>query len=69
MTQLMKGNEAAIKGAILAGARAYFGYPITPASEIAETAARDFPAVGGAFLQAEMKRWGDLIKEVGLKVE
>ncbi len=53
MTQLMKGNEAAVKGAILAGCRAYFGYPITPASEIAEAAARDFPAAGGTFIQAE----------------
>jgi pyruvate/2-oxoacid:ferredoxin oxidoreductase alpha subunit len=49
----MKGNEAAVKGAILAGCRTYFGYPITPASEIAEAAARDFPAVGGVFIQAE----------------
>ena len=36
MTQLMKGNEAIVKGAALAGCRAYYGYPITPASEIAE---------------------------------
>ena len=50
---LVKGNEAIVKGAILAGCRCFFGYPITPASEIAETAARDFPAVGGTFLQAE----------------
>jgi pyruvate/2-oxoacid:ferredoxin oxidoreductase alpha subunit len=49
----MKGNEAAVKGAILAGCRAFFGYPITPASEIAEAAARDFPAAGGTFIQAE----------------
>jgi pyruvate/2-oxoacid:ferredoxin oxidoreductase alpha subunit len=49
----MKGNEAAVKGAVLAGCRAYFGYPITPASEIAEGAARDLPAAGGVFLQAE----------------
>ncbi|UCE03666.1 MAG: 3-methyl-2-oxobutanoate dehydrogenase subunit VorB [Candidatus Latescibacterota bacterium] len=53
MTQLVKGNEAAVEGALLAGCRAYFGYPITPASEIAETAARDFPKVGGTFIQAE----------------
>ncbi len=50
---LIKGNEAIIKGAILAGCRTFFGYPITPASEIAEAAAKDFPAVGGTFLQAE----------------
>jgi pyruvate/2-oxoacid:ferredoxin oxidoreductase alpha subunit len=42
-----------VKGAILAGCRAYFGYPITPASEIAESAALYFPQVGGTFLQAE----------------
>ncbi len=50
---LIKGNEAIVKGALLAGCRCYFGYPITPASEIAETASRDFPAVGGVFIQAE----------------
>jgi len=49
----IKGNEAVIKGAILAGCRAYYGYPITPASEIAEAAAKYFPQVGGTFLQAE----------------
>ncbi len=53
MRQLMKGNEAVVNGAILAGCRAYFGYPITPASEIAETAALLFPKAGGVFLQAE----------------
>ena len=53
MRELVKGNEAAVRGAILAGCRAYFGYPITPASEIAEAAARDFPRVGGTFIQAE----------------
>ena len=50
---LIKGNDAIVKGAILAGCRCFFGYPITPASEIAEAAARDFPAVGGVFIQAE----------------
>lgn len=50
---LIKGNEAIVKGALLAGCQVYFGYPITPASEIAECAARDFPAVGGVFIQAE----------------
>src|SRR5690606_39476871 len=39
--------------AILAGCKAYYGYPITPASEIAETAAKLFPLAGGTFLQAE----------------
>jgi pyruvate/2-oxoacid:ferredoxin oxidoreductase alpha subunit len=51
--QLCKGNVAVIKGAILAGCRAYYGYPITPASEIAEAAALFLPQVGGVFLQAE----------------
>ena len=39
MRQLCKGNVAIIKGAILAGCRSFYGYPITPASEIAEAAA------------------------------
>ncbi len=51
--QLLKGNHAIVKGAILAGCRQYFGYPITPASEIAEGASLYFPRVGGTFLQAE----------------
>ena len=51
--QLVKGNEAVLKGAILAGCRSYYGYPITPASEIAEAAAKYMPQVGGTFLQAE----------------
>src|SRR5574341_2498323 len=51
--QLIKGNEAIVKGAILAGCRAFYGYPITPASEIAEAAALYLPQVGGTFLQAE----------------
>ena len=51
--KLLKGNDAIVRGAILAGCRYYFGYPITPASEIAEAAAKYMPAVGGVFLQAE----------------
>jgi pyruvate/2-oxoacid:ferredoxin oxidoreductase alpha subunit len=51
--QLCKGNVAIIKGAILAGCRSFFGYPITPASEIAEAAALYIPQVGGTFVQAE----------------
>ena len=50
---LMKGNHAVVKGAILGGCRYFFGYPITPASEIAEDAANYFPKVGGTFIQAE----------------
>jgi 2-oxoisovalerate ferredoxin oxidoreductase alpha subunit len=53
MRQLSKGNVAIIQGAILAGCRSYYGYPITPASEIAEAAALYLPQVGGTFLQAE----------------
>src|SRR5215467_7413409 len=53
MRQLCKGNVAIVKGAILAGCQAYYGYPITPASEIAEAAALLLPQVGGTFLQAE----------------
>ena len=51
--QLIKGNEALAKSAILAGCRAFYGYPITPASEITEAAALYMPRVGGVFLQAE----------------
>jgi pyruvate/2-oxoacid:ferredoxin oxidoreductase alpha subunit len=53
MRQLCKGNVAVVKGAILAGCQAYYGYPITPASEIAESAALYMPQVGATFLQAE----------------
>jgi len=53
MRQLCKGNVAVVKGAIVAGCTAYYGYPITPASEIAESAALYIPQVGGTFLQAE----------------
>ena len=51
--QLMKGNEAIVKSAVLSGCRAFYGYPITPASEITEAAALYLPQVGGTFLQAE----------------
>ena len=51
--QLMKGNEAIVKSAILAGCRAFYGYPITPASEIAEAAAVFMPKAGGVYVQAE----------------
>lgn len=49
----MKGNDAIIMGALAAGCRSYYGYPITPASEIAHAAALHFPALGGVFIQAE----------------
>ncbi len=50
---LLKGNEATIYGALLAGCECFFGYPITPASEIAHTAAELFPKLNRTFLQAE----------------
>jgi pyruvate/2-oxoacid:ferredoxin oxidoreductase alpha subunit len=53
MPHLCKGNVAIVKGAAMAGCRAYYGYPITPASEIAEAAALYLPQIGGTFLQAE----------------
>src|SRR4051794_1987855 len=51
--QLTKGNEAIVKAAVLAGCRAFYGYPITPASEIAEAASLYLPRAGGVFIQAE----------------
>jgi len=51
--ELIKGNEAVVKGAIMAGCSQYFGYPITPASEIAQAASKYLPLVGGTFIQAE----------------
>ncbi len=53
MRRLMKGNEAVIHAAVAAGCKAFFGYPITPASEIAEAASYYFPRAGGVFVQAE----------------
>jgi 2-oxoisovalerate ferredoxin oxidoreductase alpha subunit len=51
--QLIKGNEAVVYGALMGGATHFFGYPITPASEIAHAAAELFPRTGRHFLQAE----------------
>lgn len=51
--QLIKGNEAVIYGALMGGATHFFGYPITPASEIAHGAAKFFTLSGRHFLQAE----------------
>ena len=51
--EFIKGNEAVVKGAILAGCTHYFGYPITPASEIVHAAAYYMPPTGGTFIQAE----------------
>lgn len=50
---LMKGNEAIAEAAIAAGCRHYFGYPITPQTEIAAYMAKRMPQVDGVFLQAE----------------
>jgi len=50
---LMKGNEAIVRGAIAAGCRGFFGYPITPQNEIPEYMAALMPKAGGVFLQAE----------------
>ncbi|MBE6769924.1 MAG: 3-methyl-2-oxobutanoate dehydrogenase subunit VorB [Ruminococcaceae bacterium] len=50
---LMKGNEAIAEAAIIAGCRHYFGYPITPQTEIAAYMAKKMPKIGGTFLQAE----------------
>ncbi|ALM74530.1 2-oxoacid:acceptor oxidoreductase subunit alpha [Thermococcus barophilus] len=49
----MQGDEAIAYGAIFAGCRFYAGYPITPASEIAETMARELPKVKGYYIQME----------------
>ena len=50
---LMKGNEAIAEAAIHAGCKHYFGYPITPQTEIAAYMAKKMPKIGGTFLQAE----------------
>ncbi len=50
---LMKGNEALAEAAINAGCRLFFGYPITPQTEVSAYMAKRMPKVGGTFLQAE----------------
>ena len=50
--QMMKGNEAIAEAAVQAGCRYYFGYPITPQSEIPEYMSKRLPEVGGTFIQA-----------------
>ena len=49
----VQGAQACMEGAIVAGCRVYAGYPITPATEIMEHAARRLPEVGGRFVQME----------------
>jgi 2-oxoglutarate ferredoxin oxidoreductase subunit alpha len=53
MKVLMKGNEAIAEAAIRAGCEAYFGYPITPQTEVLEYMSRRMPTLGRAFVQAE----------------
>lgn len=50
---LMKGNEALAEAAIQAGCHHFFGYPITPQTEVAAYMAKRMPKIGGVFLQAE----------------
>lgn len=52
-TQLVKGNTAIIIGALYAGCDSFFGYPITPASEVLHEAAQKFPQAGRCMVQAE----------------
>jgi len=50
---LMRGNDALCEGAIIAGCRYYFGYPITPQNEVTAYMSMRMPEVGGVFIQAE----------------
>ncbi len=50
---LMKGNEALAEAAIRAGCRHFFGYPITPQTEVSAYMSKKMPKIGGVFLQAE----------------
>ena len=51
--KLMKGNEALAEAAIRSGCKCFFGYPITPQTEISAYMAKRMPKIGGVFLQAE----------------
>lgn len=51
--ELWKGNEAVAEAAVRAGLQAYFGYPITPQTELLEYLSRRMPELGRAFVQAE----------------
>ena len=51
--KLVKGNEAVAMGAMDAGCKYYFGYPITPQNEIPEYLSQELPKIGGVFVQAE----------------
>src|SRR4030067_593203 len=51
--ELWKGNEAVAEAAVRAGCEAYFGYPITPQTELLEYLSRRMPELGRVFVQAE----------------
>ena len=53
MKELWKGNEAVAEAAVRAGLEAYFGYPITPQTELLEYLSARMPDLGRVFLQAE----------------
>lgn len=50
---LCSGNEAVARGAIAAGCKYFFGYPITPQSDIPEYMSRELPKIGGSYVQSE----------------
>ena len=62
---LMKGSEAVAEAAIRAGCRYFFGYPITPQTEIPEYMSARLPEVGGCFLQAEISIWSMALQAPG----
>ena len=51
--ELLEGNKAMAEAAIRAGVKAYFGYPITPQTELLEWMSKRMPELGRVFLQAE----------------
>ena len=55
---LMKGNEAIGEAAIRSGCRHFFGYPITPQTELSAYMAKKMPKINGVFLQAESEVYG-----------
>ena len=65
--KFMQGNEAVSEGAIAAGVRFFAGYPITPATEIAEHMSWRLPQVGGTFIQME-DELGSLSATLGASV-
>jgi 2-oxoglutarate/2-oxoacid ferredoxin oxidoreductase subunit alpha len=65
--RFMQGNEAVSEGALAAGVRFFAGYPITPATEIAEHMSRRLPQVKGTFIQME-DELGSLAATLGASV-